>query len=157
MSRKAQLYLRGLPTLLDQIRRLVDLAPQDTNIGALVLYGSTARLAPRSSSDADVLVLCQDPQQFNKEEDNRRGFALVLEATSAADEWPFAPYVTDLAGSDLSPALLRNIARDGVLLYSRPGLTLPPAIAKVRPYRVWHERVQALLEKYQQVPQPASA
>ncbi|HEY7346952.1 MAG TPA: nucleotidyltransferase domain-containing protein [Ktedonobacterales bacterium] len=157
MSRKAQLYLRGFPALLDQIRRLVALAPQDTNIGAIILYGSTARLAPRSSSDADVLVLCQNPQRFNKEEDERQGFSLMLEATSAADEWPFTPYVTDLAGSDLAPALLRNIARDGVLLYGRSGLVLSPALAKVRPYRVWQERVQALLERYQQAPQPASA
>lgn len=124
MSRKAQLYLRGFPALLEQIRRLVALAPQDTNIGALLLYGSTSRLAPRPSSDADLLVLCQ--QRFNREEDERRGFALILEATSALDEWPFAPYVTDLAASDLPPALLRNIARDGVLLYCQPGLALPP-------------------------------
>ena len=58
MSRKAQLYLRGFPTLLEQIRRLVALVPQDTNIGALILYGSIARLTPRNSSDADLLVLC---------------------------------------------------------------------------------------------------
>ncbi|HLW01136.1 MAG TPA: nucleotidyltransferase domain-containing protein [Ktedonobacterales bacterium] len=156
MSRKAQLYLRGFPALLEQIRRLVALAPQDTNIGALILYGSTARLTPRSSSDADVLILCQNPQRFNKEEDERCGFALILEATSAGDEWSFAPYVTDLAGSDLPSALLRNIARDGVLLYSRPGLALPTALAKARPYQVWHERVQTLLEQYQQASQPVS-
>jgi hypothetical protein len=157
MSRKAELYLRGLPTLLDQVRRLVALVPQDTNIGALILYGSTARLTPRYSSDADVLVLCRYPQQFNKEEQDRQGFFLILEATSAADEWPFAPFVTDLEGSDLSPALVKNIARDGVLLYCRPELALPPALAKVHPYRTWQKRVQALLERYQQVPQPASA
>lgn len=157
MSRKAQLYLRGFPALLEQIRRLVALAPQDTNIGAIILYGSTARLAPRSSSDADILVLCQNPQRFNKEADDQRGFALILEATSAADEWPFAPYVTDLAGSDLPPALLRNIARDGVLLYSRPGLALPPALARVRSYEDWQERVQTLLERYRQASQPVSA
>jgi hypothetical protein len=157
MSRKAELYLRGLPTLLEQIRRLVALVPQDTNIGALILYGSTARLTPRYSSDADVLVLCRDSRRFNKEEHDRQGFSLILEATSAADEWPFAPYVTDIEGSDLSPALVKNIARDGVLLYCRPGLTLPPALAKVRPYQTWQKQVQAVLERYQQVPQTASA
>lgn len=157
MSCKAQLYLRGFPALLEQIRRLVALAPQDSNIGALILYGSTAKLAPRASSDADVLVLCREPQQFNKEDDERRGFALILGATSAADEWPFAPYVTDLAASDLPPALLRNIARDGVLLYCQPGMALPPALAKVRPYTAWQEQVQALLERYRQVSQAVSA
>ncbi|HEY7355773.1 MAG TPA: nucleotidyltransferase domain-containing protein [Ktedonobacterales bacterium] len=157
MSRKAQLYRRGFPALLEQIRRLVALAPQDANIGAIILYGSTARLAPRSSSDADVLVLCREPQRFNKEADDQHGFALILEATSAADEWPFAPYVTDLAASDLPPALLRNIARDGVLLYCQPGMVLPPTFATVQPYTAWQERVQALLERYQQAPQPASA
>lgn len=156
MTRKAQLYLRGFPTLLEQIRRLVALAPQDANIGALILYGSTARLAPRSSSDADILVLCQEPQRFNKEADDQRGFALILEATSAEDEWPLAPYVTDLSGSDLPPALLRNIARDGVLLYCRPGVVLPPPLAKVRPYGVWRELAQALLEQYQQASQTVS-
>ena len=102
-------------------------------------------------------MLCRDPRRFNKEDHDRQGFSLILEATSATDEWPFAPYVTDLEGSDLSPALLKNIARDGVLLYCRPGLAFPPALAKVRPYRAWQERVQVLLERYQQVPQPASA
>lgn len=155
---KAQLYLRGFPALLEQIRRLVDLAPQDSNIGALMLYGSTARLAPRSSSDADLLVLCREPQRFNKEEeDERRGFALILDATSAHDEWPFAPYVTDLAASDLPPALLNNVARDGVLLYSRPGMALPPALAKVRSYQDWQEQVQALLKRYRQAAQAVSA
>ncbi len=155
MTRKAQLYLRGFPALLEQIGRLVALAPQDTNIGALILYGSTARLAPRVSSDADVLVLCQHPQQFNQEEE-QRGFALILEATSAADEWPLAPYVTDLAGSALAPALLKNIARDGVLLYCQPGLALPPALAKVRPYQAWQKRVRMLLERERQASQPIS-
>lgn len=160
-AKKAQLYLRGYPTLIDQINRLVSLAQtRDPNIGALILYGSTARLAPRYASDADVLVLCERPREFSPHSpENRqdRGIYLIVEATSAEDEWPFAVLDTDLQGSDLSPLLLANVTRDGVLLYQREGVSLPPALEKLQPYETWLKRVQALLDRYKRAASPASA
>jgi hypothetical protein len=86
-----------------------------------------------------------------------RGVALVVEAISADDEWSFASLVSDLQISDLSPDLVANIARDGVLLYQRAGMALPPALANLQPYGAWLKQVQALLEKCQKATQPASA
>jgi hypothetical protein len=137
---------RGYPLLLTQLRHLVRLSAQDANIGALILYGSLARLTPHESSDVDLLVLCQEPQAFiDAEEASGRGMYMIVEVTHPAEVWSLAPQVTDMQASDLSPVLLANIAHDGVLLYQRGGATLPPALAKLVPQERWMERVQRLL------------
>ncbi len=159
--RKSQLYLRGYPTLIDQINRLVNLVREhDPNMCALILFGSTARLTPHWASDADLLILCQRPDQFSSYalgEQQDRGVYLIVEATSEHDEWPFAMLVSDLQASDLSPALLANIAREGVLLYQREGTALPPALAKLLPYEAWLRKVQALLDTHKSAAQATSA
>lgn len=144
---KLKPYLRrGYPILLAQLSQLVRLSVQDPNIGALVLYGSIARLTPHWSSDVDVLLLCQKPQAFIwAGEASQQGMYLIVEVTSPEEEWSLAPQVTDLAASDLSPTLLANIAHDGVLLYQRAGTTLPPAMVGLLPYERWMERVQRRL------------
>jgi predicted nucleotidyltransferase len=146
---------------MKQINLLVDLVRvHDPNICALILFGSTARLTPHRFSDADLLILCQRPQEFDSlylGDQKYRGVALIVEAISAEDEWSFASLVSDLQVSDLSTDLVANIARDGVLLYQREGVPLPPALTNLQPYEAWVKRVEALLEKCQKAVQPASA
>lgn len=133
--------------LLTQISRLVMLARQDSNIGAMILYGSLARLSPHLTSDVDLLVLCQEPQAFiQAEEASGRGMYMMVEATSPDEEWPLAPQVTDLSASDLPAALLANITEDGILLYQREGTVLPRALAESRPYEHWLARVENLID-----------
>lgn len=157
---KNQLYLRGYPTLIDQIKRLVDLVQaHDPNICALVLFGSTARLTPHRTSDADMLILCRHPKEFDSlylGDQRDRGVYLIVEAVGVYDEWSFASLVSDLQISDLSPDLIANIARDGVLLYQREGVALPSTLAHLQPYDTWLKRVDTLLERCRRLAQPAS-
>jgi hypothetical protein len=85
-----------------------------------------------------------------------RGVYLIVEARGVDDEWSFASLVSDLQISNLSPDLIANIARDGVLLYQREGVALPAALAHLQPYESWLKRVDALLERCRQLAQPAS-
>lgn len=150
---KAQRYRRGYAVLLTQISRLVMLARQDSNIGAMILYGSLARLNPHLTSDVDLLLLCKEPQAFiQAEEASGQGMYMIVEATSPDEEWPLAPQVTDLSASDLPAALLANIAEDGILLYQREGTVLPCALAESRPYEHWLARVENLMD-LQLIPQ----
>jgi predicted nucleotidyltransferase len=150
---KAQRYQRGYAVLLTQISRLVMLARQDSNIGAMILYGSLARLNPHLTSDVDLLLLCKEPQTFiQAEEASGRGMYMIVEATSPEEEWPLAPQVTDLGASDLPIDLLNNIAKDGVLLYQGEGTALPGAMAELTPYEHWVARVENLMD-LQLIPQ----
>jgi hypothetical protein len=143
---KTQRYRRAYTVLLSQISHLVTLARQDPNIGAMLLYGSLARLTPHLTSDVDLLVLCQEPQGFiQAEESSGRGMYMMVEATSPDEEWPLSPLVTDLGASDLPVALLNNIAEDGILLYQREGTVLPRALAEAAPYERWVARIEWIL------------
>lgn len=133
--------------LLTQINRLMQAARQDSNIGAMILYGSLARLSPHLTSDVDLLLLCKEPQAFiQAEEASGRGMYMLVEATSPDEGWSLAPQVTDLSASDLPAALLANIADDGILLYQREGIALPGALAKLTPYERWAARVENLMD-----------
>lgn len=152
---KAQRYQRGYAVLLTQISRLMAMAHQDPNIGAMLLYGSLARLRPHLTSDVDLLVLCQEPQAFiQAKEASGRGMYMMVEATSPTEEWPLSPLVTDLGASDLPVALLTNIAEDGVLLYQREGITLPRALAELTPYERWVARVEGLMLRQRKPDEP---
>jgi hypothetical protein len=141
-SKQRRLYQRGYAGLLAQITRLVQLAQApDSNIGALILYGSTARLEPHRDSDADLLVLLCDWERKSQE------WALVVEASSVYDVWPFSPLQTDLQASNLPSDLLEQVAQDGVLLYLRPGLQLPAVLQSIRPYEDWRGHVQRLVRQ----------
>lgn len=145
---KAQRYQQGYVVLLTQISQLVTMARQDANIGAMLLYGSLARLSPRLTSDVDLLILCQEPQAFiQADETSGRGMYMMVEATSPNEEWPLSPLVTDLGASDLPVPLLNNIAEDGVLLYQREGTALPRTLARVAPYERWMSRVEELITR----------
>ncbi len=140
--KQRRLYQRGYAGLLAQITRLVQLAPApDSNIGALVLYGSTARLEPHRDSDADLLVLLCDWERRDQ------GSDVIVEASSIEDVWPFSPLRTNLQVSNLPAELLDQIAQDGVLLYLRPGLQLPATLQSLRSYADWREQVQRLLQQ----------
>jgi predicted nucleotidyltransferase len=140
-AKQQQLYQRGYAGLLAQITRLIQLAQApDSNIGALVLYGSTARLEPHRDSDADLLVLLCDWEQRSQ------GSAVVVEASSIEDVWPFSPMRTDLQATNLPEDLLEQIAQDGVLLSLRPGLQLPAALQSIQTYEQWHGQVQRLVQ-----------
>lgn len=144
--KQRRLYQRGYAGLLTQIERLVQLAQApDSNIAALVLYGSTARLEPHRDSDADLLVLLCDWEQRSQ------AGAVVVEASSVYDVWPFSPLQTDLQAGNLPEELLQQIAQDGVLLYLRPGVQLPAVLQPIRLYEQWREQVERLVQ------QPVSA
>jgi hypothetical protein len=148
---KVQHELRGYAVLQDQLSRLVTQArTQDPNIGALILYGSLARLKPHKTSDVDLLVLCWQPRAFiEAEEASGRGMYLIVEVTSPDEEWSLSPMVTNLHTSDLPAALLANIAQEGVLLYQQRGITLPPVLGELVPYERWAERVAGKLKHAQ--------
>lgn len=144
--KQRRLYQRGYAGLLKQITHLVQLAQTpESNIAALVLYGSTARLEPHRDSDADLIVLLCDWERKSQE------WALVVEASSVYDVWPFSPLQTDLQASNLPEDLLEQVAQDGVLLYLRPGLQLPAVLQSIRPYEQWRAQVERLVQ------QPVSA
>jgi DMSO/TMAO reductase YedYZ molybdopterin-dependent catalytic subunit len=144
--KQRRLYQRGYAGLLTQITRLVQLAQApDSNMAALVLYGSTSRLEPHKDSDADLLVLLCDWERRSQ------AGAIVVEASSVYDVWPFSPLRTDLQASNLPEELLEQIARDGVLLYLRPGVQLPAPLQSIRPYEQWRREVERLVQ------QPVSA
>ncbi len=142
LNAKQRLYQRGYAGLLTQIERLVQLAQApDSNIAALVLYGSTARLEPHRDSDADLLVLLCDWER------KRQEWMLVVEASSVDDVWPFSPLQTDLQASNLPEDLLEQVAQDGVLLYLRPGVQLPAVLRSIRPYEAWRGQVERLVQQ----------
>jgi hypothetical protein len=144
--KQRRLYQRGFAGLLTQIAHLVQLAEApDSNIGALVLYGSTARLEPHRDSDADLLVLLGDWERRSQVS------ALIVEASSIHDIWPFSPLRTTLQVGNLPLDLLEQIAQDGVLLYLRPGVPLPPVLRSIHSFEHWRTRVEHLLQ------QPVSA
>jgi predicted nucleotidyltransferase len=143
------LYRRAYPALLCQIDHLRAWLSHDDNIGLVVLFGSTARLTAHQNSDADLLILVRQPASFYQHPPHA-GVALLVEAEQAAMEhggweWPFISLVEQQV-SDLPPALLKNIARDGVLLYLRQDMPLPPPLAHLLPYETWRKRIETLLE-----------
>jgi predicted nucleotidyltransferase len=148
---KTQHDLHSYAVLRDQISRLVALArTQDSNIGAMVLYGSIARLRPHRNSDVDLLILCWEPRAFiEAAEDSGRGIYLIVEVTRPDEEWSLSPMVTDLHVSDLPEALLANIVQEGVLLYQQEGITLPNVLAELIPSERWAERVAEKLKHAQ--------
>lgn len=145
------LYRQAYSALLCQIDRLRALLQHDDIIDLVVLFGSTARLTPHRNSDADLLILAGQPERFYQRMDHTQaGVALLVAAEQAAMEhggweWPFISLVEKQV-SDLPPALLANIAREGVLLYQRQEVSLPPPLTQLLPYATWRKRVEALLE-----------
>jgi hypothetical protein len=151
------LYRHAYPALLYQIDRLRMLIQEyDDNVNIVVLFGSTARMTPRLNSDADLLILVQRRDRFYKWVGHSpQGVALLVSAENAAMEqggweWPFISIVEEQM-SDLPPALLENIARDGVLLYQRQGVSSPASLVQFLPYETWRKQVEALL-----LPSPAT-
>lgn len=146
----------GYRVLLEQLNQLsAFLSQQDPNVGAVILFGSIARLTPRWESDVDVLFLCTAPHAFIAPERAGIGMALFADLTRPDQEWSFIPVVSDLEGRDLPEALLANIADDGVLVYQQPGVDLPQALAQLRPYADWLAQVQRLLERTRPIAPPA--
>ncbi len=148
-QKRAHLYVREYPRLLRQVRRLIELVPQDPNVVLLALFGSTARLEPDPYSDSDLLILLHNPRELYALDKTARIVQLIGEAEEAPYEewcdWPFSGMVGNAQGSDLDADFLANVAHDGVLLYQQEGMPLPPALAGLAPFDAWLERVQALL------------
>lgn len=139
-------YGHGYRVLLDQLAQLARLSQDDENVGVVILFGSTARLTPNNESDADLLFLCHDTRAFIAPAEGR-GMSLLGEITRPGEEWGLIPVVSDLCASDLPPALVANIAREGVLVYQQPGVTLPAAFVQVQPYASWFGHVVLALKK----------
>jgi predicted nucleotidyltransferase len=153
---RRQLYLEEYPRLIRQIRRLVEMVRAgDPNVALLALFGSTARLIPHPSSDADLLVLVHDMRPFYPLVTGAQSapvLELVREAEDAADEgdicrWPFSIVSGDVQGNDIDEEFLENVAAHGVLLYQQEGAAIPPVLQKLQPFSVWLEHVQSFLEE----------
>ena len=126
--------LQGYRVLAHQLIELAELIGQrDPNIGTVLLFGSTARLNAHEASDVDLLFLCFDPRVFTAPPREGVGMSLLVDITSPEEEWGLVPVVTDLCASDVSEALLANVARDGVVVYHLPSASLPPVLAQVPP------------------------
>jgi predicted nucleotidyltransferase len=158
-KQRSQWLLHNYLLLERQLDRLVALAGRhDPNVLALVLFGSTARLTPHAASDADLLVLVQDEGAFDSSDlgpVRDRGVYLLVQAMNVPSEqacaWPLIPVVWNGDPMTLSPALLADIQRDGVLLSCRDTSALPPVLRSLLPYSAWKERVQAFLASDERV------
>jgi predicted nucleotidyltransferase len=140
--------LQGYRVLASQLIELAQVVDQrDPNIGAVLLFGSTARLDAHEASDVDLLFLCFDPHVFTAPPHEGVGMSLLVDITSPEEEWGLVPVVTDLCASDVSEALLANIARDGVVVYQLPSVSLPRVLAQVPPLASWLAQVQRLLHE----------
>lgn len=148
---RGQFYLREYPLLLGQIERLVELVQHnDRNVALLALFGSTARLTPRRSSDADLLVLVHDMRQFYPYTTGAPSapiLDLAQEAEDASTEgfccWPFSLVPGDIAGKEIDEEFLENVAAHGVLLYRQEGVSLPPVLERLQPFSDWVQRMLA--------------
>jgi len=153
---RISLYLQEYPLLIRQITRLVELVrDHDPNVTLLALFGSTARLAPHRSSDADLLVLVHDIRQFYPLTTGAQSasvLGLLREAEDAPDgricRWHFSIVPGNALGADVDEEFLKNVAGHGVLLYRQEGASIPPVLEHLQPFDIWLERVQALLEHY---------
>jgi hypothetical protein len=152
---RGQLYLREYPRLLGQIERLVELVREhDPNVALLALFGSTARLTPRRSSDADLLVLVHDTRPFYPYTTGcpiAPVLHLLIQAEDAPDgqicRWHFSTVSGSVRGDDIDEEFLENIAAHGILLYRQEDAELPPILNSLQPFSVWVQRVQTLLAK----------
>lgn len=153
---RGQLYLREYPLLLGQIERLVELVRRnDPNVALVALFGSTARLTPRRSSDADLLVLVHDTRPFYPAVTGSQIapiLRLAQEAEDASEDgfcrWTFSLVPGDVAGKEIDEEFLENVAAHGVLLYRQEGASLPPLLEGLQPFSAWFERVQRMLSGY---------
>src|SRR5579859_6289723 len=98
-QQRAQLYLREYPRLLRKVSKLVALVQeQDPNVALLALFGSIARLEPRSLSDCDLLILLHNQEWLAR---NGRSKALFVHLLGEAEDvlldewcaWPFTGVV----------------------------------------------------------------
>lgn len=145
--------LQGYRVLANQLIELAELIGQrDPNIGAVLLFGSTARLDAHEASDVDLLFLCFDPRVFTAPPREGMGMSLLVDIISPEEEWGLVPVVTDLCASDVSEALLANVARDGVVVYHLPSVSLPPVLTQVPPLASWLAQVQRLLREEAPLP-----
>lgn len=147
-EKRARLYEREYPLLLQQIEWLIALAREEPNIAALVLFGSTARLEPGATSDADLLALLHNPYLSLPGNTWPQIVDVVVKAEEDSScSWPFSIVDGDAQASDLDPDFLENVARDGVLLYQQEGVSLPVALRSLQPYEHWLKRVEALMAR----------
>ncbi|HEY7348524.1 MAG TPA: nucleotidyltransferase domain-containing protein [Ktedonobacterales bacterium] len=150
-QKRAQLYLREYPRLLQKVGKLRELVrEQDPNVALLALFGSIARLEPRDLSDIDLVILLHEQRWLARDRRSRSLFVRLLgEAEDVPDEeqcgWPFTGVVGNPQGSDIDSEFLENIGAHGVLLYQQEGVALPPALAGLQPFDAWLKRVNALL------------
>jgi predicted nucleotidyltransferase len=157
-QKRAQLYLREYPLLLQKLKKLVELVQTlDPNVALLALFGSTARLEPREFSDIDLLILLHEIQWLARDGRGKALFVHLLGETEymPGEEimcgWPFTGVVGNAEGSDIDPEFLENIGAHGVLLYQQEGVTPPPALQHLLPFDAWLGRVQALLAECERV------
>jgi hypothetical protein len=163
------LYRRNYPPLLRALERLAERARRDDpNIALLALFGSVARLEADAESDADVLILVDDPDRYLEYRPagpgvaawdsaaRPQGGALVV---AVGDEgrrapwpdgggaWDLSVLLGDAQLTALADPLLADLARDGVLLYRRAGYIPPAPLERLQLLDEWQARVRALLEQ----------
>jgi hypothetical protein len=150
-AEREALHRREYPRLLAQLDRLVELArARDPNVAFVALFGSVARLEAGTDSDADVLLLAHDPDQFHAGTPTPgihlmwmayQGDLRVNGDWEELGRWPATAVVSDAQASDLEEDFLANVARDGVELYRQAGYVPPVVLAHLLPLDTWRGRM----------------
>jgi predicted nucleotidyltransferase len=151
------MYAEQLPAVVRVLRAIAETLPTaDERIVLVALFGSVARLSPHTASDTDVLVLLDVLGGAATREQVETAlahewFALVRECSHRANgallDWGVSTVTGDAEASDLDDDFVSIVGREGVLLYLRPGMEPPAALAHLTPFAVWAERVSALLDR----------
>lgn len=158
-ERRARFYLEAYPRLLHQLDRLVEAVRRDDpNIASIVLFGATVRLHPRPTSSADLLFSVRDVHNFLFAPACPLADMPVLSGCTGVqlvrglqrvpgDGWQLSGVVSDLEGTDLGPAMLDHIARQGTLLYADGNTPLAHPLRGLHDATRWRAEVQALLAR----------
>jgi len=148
-------YLREYPRLLHTLTSIVEhVKENDLPISLLALFGSVARLTSHQDSDADVLVLFAGGMDYASELERTTDLLHIIRRAEdeTVDEhyrWPIMPIPGDECAADLDPDFVATVGREGVLLYQRPGASIPDALVQLHPFDDWKRRVgERLARRY---------
>ena len=103
----------------EAVRRFVELVASRYTISDVIVYGSRARGAYQADSDADVAVLLEGPHQrflATKLDMADLAFDILLETGINISPLPIWRDEWENPEVYVNPALLRNIAKEGVRL-----------------------------------------
>jgi predicted nucleotidyltransferase len=148
----ANLYTQEYPRLIETLRRIIAgiQSSEEADVSSLILFGSVARLTPHIYSDTDMLVLFAHATNWAEFDVPLRATLHIIRTAEeeTVDEryrWRILPIPADAQASDLDPDFLKEVGREGVLLYQRDGFIRPDSLKSLEPFSQWETRVRRLL------------